>query len=230
MMELNPSVTTHTETIDICGQKLILLPQKAIFWQEASFLILSDLHLGKAGHFRKAGIPISGKVHEDDLRCLQQLVDTYQPKLVLLLGDLFHSEINLEWNDFRLFLQNNADQSFVLVKGNHDILPEDAYPEDNLKVHEEAWRCPPFYFSHHPQTTVPEGLYNLAGHIHPGYRLSGRAGQGIGKLPCFHFAEKGALLPAFGKFTGCVHVPKRQGNQVFLIVPTQDKKNKVMRV
>lgn len=210
------------------GQKLSLLPEKAIFWQDASFLILTDLHLGKAGHFRKAGIPIPRSVHEADLLCLQDLIDRHPPKAVLILGDLFHSEINQEWNDFRLFLQKNESLRFILVKGNHDILPEDAYCEENLTVYEEEWYFPPFHFSHHPLENAND-FYNMAGHVHPGYCLKGRRGQQI-KLPCFHFGKTTALLPAFGKFTGCVHVPKKQSDQVFVIIPTAEKSAKVMRV
>ena len=228
---MNPpkSTAAHTEVIEVKGQTLSLLPEKAIFWQEKAYLILTDLHLGKAGHFRKAGIPIPRGVHQADLLCLQQLIDTYQPQAVLMLGDLFHSEINQEWNDFRVLLQTNLSLRFILVKGNHDILPEDAYREKNLTVYQEAWSFPPFHFSHHPLENVTDHLYNMAGHVHPGYRLSGRRGQHI-KLPSFHFATRGALLPAFGKFTGCVHVPKTHGDQVFLIVPVSDKSAKVMRV
>ncbi|WPP51302.1 ligase-associated DNA damage response endonuclease PdeM [Catalinimonas niigatensis] len=228
-MKLDTTIIAQTEVIEVRGQKLSLLAEKAIYWHEASFLILTDLHLGKAGHFRKAGIPIPKGVHEADLLCLQQLIDTYCPKAVLMLGDLFHSEINQEWNDFRVFLQNNASLSFILVKGNHDILPEAAYREDNLTLYQEEWCFTPFHFSHHPLENVPTNLYNMAGHVHPGYRLKGRGGQNI-KLPSFHFSAEGVLLPAFGRFTGCVHVPKKQGDQVFILIPTPDKSSKVMRV
>lgn len=228
-MTPDKQISESTETVEVLGQKLELLPEKAIFWSQTGFLILTDLHLGKAGHFRKAGIPIPGNVHQADLCCLQNLIDTYQPEAVLMLGDLFHSEINREWNDFRSFLQTNASLHFVLVKGNHDILPEDAYCEQNLTVYQEEWRFPPFHFSHHPLEKGADDLYNLAGHVHPGYQLKGKGGDRI-KLASFHFSAKGALLPAFGKFTGCVHVPKKQGDQVFVIVPLPDKSSKVMRI
>lgn len=230
-MNTNSDTTylSQTKTIEIHGQKLSLMPEKAIFWHETSFLILTDLHLGKAAHFRKSGIPIPRGVHEADLICLQQLIDKYRPEVVLILGDLFHSEINLEWNDFRHFLQFNASLSFILVKGNHDILPEDAYRENNLTVHLDEWSLSPFLFSHHPLGVVPENYYNMAGHIHPGYRLSGRRGEKI-KLPSFHFSSTAVLLPAFGRFTGCIHVPKKNGDQVFIVIPTADKAGKVMQV
>ncbi len=52
--------------IDLAGTSLQLLPQKALFLPEESILVLGDLHLGKAMHFRKAGIiiprPAPGKI------------------------------------------------------------------------------------------------------------------------------------------------------------------------
>jgi DNA ligase-associated metallophosphoesterase len=218
------------QIIDVAGQELWLLPEKAIFWKESAMLILTDLHLGKAGHFRKAGIPIPTSVHEADLLNLQSLIDTYAPEKILMLGDLFHSEINEEWSQFRNFLAQHHTLTFVLVKGNHDILPGDAYREPNLQVHEEEWICAPFHFTHHPPEKYPyQDLYNMSGHVHPGYRIRGKAGQHI-KLPCFFFSPNGAVLPAFGKFTGCVHVPKKKHDRVYAIVPGPNQSAKVIQI
>ena len=84
-------------------QSLVLSIHKSIFWKEQECLIVSDLHLGKAGHFRKAGIPISSKVHVEDLDRLDLLLNTYQPKRLVMLGDLFHSDKNNEWEAFTIW-------------------------------------------------------------------------------------------------------------------------------
>ncbi|MFP4090741.1 MAG: ligase-associated DNA damage response endonuclease PdeM [Cyclobacteriaceae bacterium] len=218
------------EKILLREQQLYLLPEKTIYWKEKNFLILTDLHLGKAGHFRKAGIPIPTQVHTADLDCLRQLIFNFSPVKVLMLGDLFHSDINTEWNDFRALLMQFPEVEFVLVKGNHDILPEEAYAESNLKVIPEFMECAPFYFSHHPdESTHPAGLYKLAGHVHPGYKVNFGNGQSI-KLPCYFFGKTGGLLPAFGKFTGCVHVPARHHDQVFAVLHAGHENARVMRV
>ena len=49
--------------IELFGEKLDLLPQKAIYYPQHKTLLAADLHLGKAGHFRNAGIavPVTGK-------------------------------------------------------------------------------------------------------------------------------------------------------------------------
>lgn len=220
--------STHSIQLKIREQHLWLLPEKAIFWEEKSYLILTDLHLGKAGHFRKAGIPIPTRIHQADLDNLQYLIDTFQPEGILMLGDLFHSAINLEWNDFRQFLHTNSSLPFFLVKGNHDILPQDAYHESNLTVYEEQWLVGPFCFTHHPVEQQVDDYFVMCGHLHPGYKIRVKGGQHF-KLPCYHLAPHQMLLPAFGKFTGCMHIPKKYGQRVFAIVPGKEK-NRVMEV
>ena len=46
-----------------------------------------------------------------------------------------------------------------------------------------------------------EAGYRLAGHIHPSVVLYGTARQSM-RLPAFVFGLEGAILPAFGDFTG----------------------------
>lgn len=46
-------IIAESARINIKDQNLLLLPEKALFWEEEKGLIISDVHLGKAGHFRK---------------------------------------------------------------------------------------------------------------------------------------------------------------------------------
>src|SRR3984885_15395308 len=75
----------------LLNQNLLLLPQKAIYWQQEKALIAADVHLGKVGHFRKSGIAVPRDMEQSDLAVLSDLVDEFKPKKVLFLGDLFHS-------------------------------------------------------------------------------------------------------------------------------------------
>jgi metallophosphoesterase superfamily enzyme len=43
------------------------------------------------------------------------------------------------------------------------------------------------------------------------------AGERPLRLPCFWFAARHAVLPAFGAFTGHADVLPREGDQVFVI-------------
>ena len=200
------------------GQQLVLLPEKAIYWQDQQTLICADLHLGKAGHFRKAGVPIPGNVHWEDLGRLSLLLEAWQPRELLLLGDLFHSDINNEWTFFERWMEQYPRLKVVLVKGNHDILPNAAYEISNLSVVTAPLERGPYSFTHHPTST--SNLYNLAGHIHPSVALQGRGRQRI-SLPCFYFGLKGGILPAFGRFTGTARITPAPKEAVFGI--TQDR-------
>ena len=103
-------------------QSLVLSIHKSIFWKEQECLIVSDLHLGKAGHFRKAGIPISSKIHTEDLDRLDLLLNKYQPKRLIMLGDLFHSDKNNEWEAFSDWRSQYQNLRITLTLGNHDII------------------------------------------------------------------------------------------------------------
>ena len=50
---------------NIFNQTFLLSAQRTVFWEEEKTLILSDLHLGKSGHFRKSGIAIP----QNTVRC-----------------------------------------------------------------------------------------------------------------------------------------------------------------
>lgn len=183
-------------------QDLYLTPQKAIFWKNKEILIVSDLHFGKAGHFRKAGIAVPTFVHDNDFETLDLLIEQYKPSSLIFLGDLFHSDLNNQWKDLEEWINRHKNLPVHLVKGNHDILPTAFYEFPNVEIHKESLIMEPFIFTHIPlEHTENPDLYNLSGHIHPAVTLKGKAKQSI-KLPCFYFGKKSGLLPAFGKFTG----------------------------
>lgn len=200
------------------GQHLHILPEKAIFWQEQKCLLLSDLHLGKAGHFRKSGIGIPAAIHRHDLEKLENIIQKYNPDRVLFLGDLFHSEMNKEWWDFEIWMQNHPKVHFTLIRGNHDILPPEVYRQSALQLVPEELEFSPFILTHEPLSSknLKEGLYNICGHIHPAVQLKGGAFQRI-TLPCFYFGLHYALLPAFGKFTGFYQIKPKKEDTVFAI-------------
>jgi DNA ligase-associated metallophosphoesterase len=182
--------------------------------------LLADLHLGKAAHFRKEGIAVPRSVEDGDLDRLAALLLEWAPERVILLGDLFHSEYNAVWEDFGELLRQFGHIRFELVAGNHDILPEAAYRDVPLVVYPETLVLEPFIFSHHPLAVVPEGLYNLAGHLHPAVRLNG-AGKQRERLPCFFFGERQGILPAFGSFTGAAVMRPGKNDRVFVLAGEQ---------
>ncbi len=203
-------------TITLKNQTFLLLPAKAIFWQETATLILADLHLGKGEHFRRNGLAVPRGVQDDNFSRLQELLEEFEPKRVLFLGDLFHSHLNSTVETFAIFLSTHPAVSFELVKGNHDILPPALYDNSQMVIHEPPLTEPPFIFTHYPLEVPDTRLYNLYGHLHPGVQLQG-AGKERLKLPCFHFGKTQAVLPAFGAFTGLAVIRPLSDDRVFVV-------------
>jgi len=181
------------------GETFFLLPQKAIFRPGKQQLILSDVHLGKATHFRKKGLPMPNQSHLKDLDALHYLLNCWKPLSVLILGDLFHSEYNREWLWFKSLLMDYPSTQFILIGGNHDILKNEIYESLPNFVKLDKLEENNLIFSHEPQKNLSK--LNFCGHIHPGLRLYGRARQSE-KLPCFYLSKTHLILPAFGYLTG----------------------------
>lgn len=199
--------------IRIRETEFTLLAEKALWRPDTRQLIIADIHLGKASHFRKAGISIPADSVLEDMRRLDQLMKAHQPTEVILLGDLFHSSYNREWHLFEAFLESFPDIQFTLVKGNHDILKKDRYELPNFSVI-DTWEDEQFLYSHEPMEHGHK--FVLSGHVHPGVTLSGAGRQHV-SLPCFYVSLNQAVLPAFGKLTG-LYILDRNENDCYYLV------------
>jgi len=201
-------------------QTLWLSAARCIFWEEESILILSDLHLGKSGHFRKSGIGIPQNIFKEDLQRLFSQIQFFKPKTVLITGDMFHSKTNKEVDFFLKWRNDIANVEFFLVRGNHDILPKKTYIEANIKVFENKLSIKNFCFTHDISTYCEEArkeLFTFSGHIHPGIKMNGLGHQSL-MLPCFYFGDKHAVLPAFSAFTGLAKIKPAPTGHVFALV------------
>lgn len=212
--------------IQLLNQHLLLLPQKAIYWHQEHALIAADVHLGKVGHFRKAGIAVPRDMEQNDLAVLSDLIREHQPEKIIFLGDLFHSDLNADWDWFVLWRSQFPRLRIILIKGNHDIIHDRHYLDLDVELHNQLI-IGPFLMLHHPLTEAKleqANGYVFCGHIHPGISLSGRARQHI-TLPCFAFGGRQAILPSFGKFTGKVALRHQETDRIFGVL-----KDKVIAV
>ena len=197
------------------SQSLWLDSSGALFWENGDMLLLADLHLGKVTHFRKNGLAVPGQAAGRDLRRIAEVVDLYSPGSVVFLGDLFHSTLNAEWDDFTRLLATYSHTPFTLVRGNHDMLPTEIYTRAGMQVVPHL-AIDPFRLTHHPDAEPTGEGYNLAGHVHPSIRLKGAGRQRL-KLPCFIFGPRGGLIPAFGKFTGTHVIAPEDQDRIFVM-------------
>lgn len=201
--------------LQINNNTLELLPQKAIYWHDTQTLIVSDVHLGKASHFRKHGMPIPMESGIDDIQQLDVLLSSYKPKRLLILGDLFHSEYNQEWEYFGALREKYWNVVFTLVRGNHDILREHEYEKYDIQVETEPISENGLIFAHN-FVTLKENEFSISGHIHPGFVLHGKGRQRI-TLPCFYKKQNTLIMPAFGRLTGLAHMPHSKDAEVFVL-------------
>jgi len=197
------------------GQTFWLSAQRCIFWEEQKALIVSDLHLGKTGHFRKAGIAIPQSVYKEDLQRLLDLLHHFNPERLIVVGDLFHSVANKELELFQRWRSDFSRLKITLVKGNHDILKKDWYAANNIEVIDDTLTIGGFSFTH-DQCDTNADTYSFCGHIHPGIVLNGLGKQSL-RFPCFYFTRDHCILPAFGKFTGLANIHPAKKDTVFAI-------------
>ncbi len=201
---------------EIFGEQIKLLPQKALYWPSKEILVIADVHFGKVGHFRKAGIAIPKSMEQEDLAALSDLLHEYKPRTLIFLGDFFHSEMNNDWNWFELWRQLFTETQMILVRGNHDLFPINIYIRNNFEV-VDTLSLDPFVFLHEPAKEnyiSRENTCVISGHIHPGIILTGKGRQKV-SLPCFFFGKKQIILPAFGKFTGKYCIEYKNGDRIF---------------
>lgn len=184
----------------IFGQhKLTLNNQRTLFWRDASCLVIADLHLGKAAHFRRNGIPIPTQTHQKDIDNLKVLLQLYKPRYLLIVGDMFHAFQNQEVDSFATLLDAYADTEVILVKGNHDRIKVDKIIALGVHAIKESHTINNVRFVHQPD--FDSHFYQISGHIHPGVTIKLPTRKNI-KLPAFIVAEKNIILPAFSQFTG----------------------------
>jgi len=209
-------------------QQIWLSSGRSVFWEEEQALILSDLHFGKTGHFRKSGIAVPQSVYKEDLQRLVSQIQYFQPKQLIIVGDLFHSRANKELELFKKWRENFPDLIIHLVKGNHDILEEDWYRKANISLSNDSLLLRDFHFTHDISADLPTRVnstnghqptanYSFSGHIHPGIRIDGAGKQSL-CFPCFYFGKKYAVLPAFSRFTGVALIQPEKNENVFAIV------------
>lgn len=205
----------QSKQIEINNQTWELLPEKAVYWHNCATLIITDLHLGKSGHFRKSGIAAPLQINPKNLELLSGLIGRYRPDRLLILGDLFHSDANREWFQFEEWREEFSEIGIDLVAGNHDKLHESFYKSAGLRVL-NALEEDGFRFTHEPEKGGQSGLINVSGHIHPAVKVSGKGRQSL-RMPCFWFSSESVILPAFGVFTGLHAISYSDNDQIYAV-------------
>jgi uncharacterized protein len=212
------STNLSTIILDLAGEQLILLPQRAIFWPRESTLFIADTHWGKDATFRANSMPVPGGILEADLVRLSNVLHVTAAQRLIILGDLLHAKKGRAVSVLTTVMawrEQHADLDVLLVRGNHDDRAGDPPDAWRFRCIDAPSILSPFVLRHEP--APDRNGYVLSGHSHPGVVLTGQGRQSV-KLPCFVFGKSVAILPAFGSFTGLAAVWPRIGDQVYAIV------------
>ena len=190
--------------LEVAGEVIWLLPERAVLWPARRWLWIADLHWGKDATFREAGIPLPRGGLEADLARLSSLLETLQPERLLILGDLIHARASLHPEVVATVAAWRARHSvpIELMEGNHDRHAPHLPAAWGIERGGRRKVAGPFVFRHEPEPD-PEGFV-WAGHVHPVHLLGW--GKQRWRLPCFHLGEAVGILPAFGEFTGGARV------------------------
>lgn len=202
-----------TQSLDIKNQVFILHPSGTLFWEGKSILLISDVHLGKVSHFRKFGAAVPQNAIQSNFDVMDEALAFFQPKILVFMGDLFHSSLNTEWELFEKWTKNVASE-IILVAGNHDIISPLKYEDLGIRVASEI-QLDGFLLTHHPEER--EGFFNLCGHVHPAVRLTG-IGRQSARLRCFFKCGDQMILPAIGQFTGTYVMEPTEGCEIFALL------------
>jgi uncharacterized protein len=207
--------------LQLHGEALVLTTARAIYWRRTQTLLVADLHLGKAHTLRASGIAVPSGDTQADFAGLQALIQRFAAQRLLVLGDLVHSPVAgnepwlLQWHAFTATCKQMGC-AIAVVRGNHDRRIEALGSE--LSWIPEHLHEPPFVFCHDLAALAPSAQqlgYAMAGHVHPVLRY--RLPTGTLRLPVYHFARAGGLLPAFGAGTGGFEIHPQLGDQSYAI-------------
>ena len=203
--------------VDWAGERLQLLPERALWWPAACVLFVADLHLGKAATYRALGQPVPGGTTQENLSRLDALVARHAPAHLVFLGDFMHAaeaRTPAVMQALSAWRERHAGLAMTLVRGNHDSRAGDPPASLRIEVVEEPHLLGPFACCHHPQGHATH--FVLAGHVHPVRRLHGRGRDSL-RMPCFVSEARQAILPAFGEFTGGWRVEAAPGRRFYVV-------------
>jgi DNA ligase-associated metallophosphoesterase len=202
---------------DCGGERLALLPQRAVWLPDRGTLLVADAHVGKAVSFRRQGVPVPEATTGGTLQRLDAALACTGASRLIFLGDLLHSarvQASTTLAAVQAWRERHARLELTLVRGNHDHHAGDPPAAWGVQAVDEPLRLGGLALMHHPRAV--NGAYVLAGHLHPCVVLGGRAHDRL-RLPCFHFGPAVGVLPAFGEFTGMHALARAPGDRVFVV-------------
>jgi uncharacterized protein len=207
-----------SEAIELCAERVLLSPERALIWHNRSCLVIADPHFGKDDVFRRAGIALPRGPAIADLQRIAHILNTHQLERLIVLGDFLHAATRAGdafLSAFRIWRQSYAQLSIDVVAGNHDRREPREKWTPLLNWHAVPIIDPPFVFAHEP--AAHSNGYVLAGHLHPTVNLPD-VNRAL-RVPVFWQRTDSMVLPSFGSFTGGANIAPAPGDRLYAVAP-----------
>ncbi|GJE25725.1 hypothetical protein LKMONMHP_0564 [Methylobacterium organophilum] len=193
---------TKTPGLPLAGETLTLDRTGALWLEAHRALVVSDLHLEKGSAFAaRSGQFLPPYDTRETLACLHEVIQRFDPALVVALGDSFHDAggpERLETGDRALIAALQEGRDWLWIAGNHDAGVSDGIGgrfADTLALGGLTLR-------HEPLVGAEAG--EVAGHLHPCGKVSMR-GRSV-RRRCFVEDGHRLVMPAFGAYAGGLNV------------------------
>ena len=189
----------------------------SIYITELSILLMSDLHIGKSYSCAKNGNFLPPFEIDETIEKIESIVDFYNPKKIISLGDSFHEASTLELID-NIYIKNLnkifKKREVIFIDGNHDAELKskekiDAIFKDSLKLSN-------FNFTHIKNSKIINNLFEFSGHFHP--KVSIISNRVTYSFKCFVLGKNFCILPSFGTYTGGLNI---NSNTLKKIIPQE---------
>lgn len=180
---------------------MTLLPLKAIYFEKHKTLLVSDIHLGKVGHFKNSSVTLPDGLAETDMVLLDKIIKAIDVSEIFILGDFFLRKENYDIRLFKIWRDLHQNIDVNLVKDSTDMMSDEIYANFEIRIHRKYFLWNKFLFTHKPldkDVKLTGCEYIFSGYINPGINING-SGRPLENLPCYYFDEKQCIMPAFGE-------------------------------
>lgn len=190
------------QDIDIAGVRFLADHSGALWWAEKRLLAVADLHFEKGSAYAaRTGQMLPPYDTHATLKRLSEVVDRFEPKTIVCLGDNFHDThgpSRLDVSAKRAIQALMRRRRFVWIEGNHDAASALSLGGECAVELEIG----PLVFRHDAKRGRVSG--ELSGHLHPVAHVA----TPVRRLRRRCFVSDGArcVLPAFGAYTGGLDV------------------------
>lgn len=166
---------------------------RALWFDEFHLLVVADLHWGYARSQRARGRLFPEWGDDRIAGRLRDLIEAYQPKTMIWLGDALHT---LDGRAAAEAFLAESPVATVVLRGNHD--------RDWEGVTAESHRAGPYLFHHGDrEIEAPPETVEVVGHLHPALTLSDGAGLSL-KVPALIQGPSRWIVPAFSPWAAGV--------------------------